>query len=477
MTGTASLASLLFDHPFADGAPLLHTREASLSAGAARAHARGIATRLADRGVGPGDAVVVRVRGGLRAAVTMFGVWSVGGVLVPVHDRTPAPELTRVLDATAPRAVVTDRIEVRTGAHSYDPGVAFVTWTSGTTGAPTPVLHEHVGYLALLDRVLRALRGAHRGAASPPPANLVPLSLALNAGLYNLCFGLRAGAAVVLMDGFDTRVFAELVRRFSITSTVLPPAAMTMLTDDERVTDLAPLRYVRSITAPLSPLQARRFTEKFGAGVLNGYGQAEIGEVIGWTAADLRTFPDKLGAAGRPHAGVTVTIADADGEPLPTGEVGRLLVRAPAMATGDASGASLAHRLDATGALDTGDFARVDADGFVWIEGRASDVINRGGNKVFPDQVEEVLRLGPEVVDAAVVGVRDRRLGEVPVAFVVGAIGTTDDELRALCREHLAPYKVPVAFHRIDALPRSEVGKVLRRELAARHDAATTEPV
>jgi acyl-CoA synthetase (AMP-forming)/AMP-acid ligase II len=131
------------------------------------------------------------------------------------------------------------------------------------------------------------------------------------------------------------------------------------------------------------------------------------------------------------------------------------------------SSGDLGDRLDAEGYLDTGDIARVDDDGFVWIEGRAGDVINRGGNKVYPDQVEEVLRLAPGVSDAAVVGVADDRLGEVPIAFVVGA-AATDEELRALCREHLAPYKVPVAFHRIDALPRSEVGKVLRRELAAR---------
>jgi long-chain acyl-CoA synthetase len=238
-----------------------------------------------------------------------------------------------------------------------------------------------------------------------------------------------------------------------------------MLADDAEVIDLTPLRYVRSITAPLSPLQARRFIEKFGVVVLNGYGQAEIGEVIGWTATDAREHPDKLGALGRPHPGVDIKI-DAPA----TDEVGPLLVRPPSMAAGDASGGDFAERLDADGYLDTGDLARIDAEGFVWIEGRAGDVINRGGNKVFPDAVEEVLRLAPGVSDAAVVGVADERLGEVPVAFVVSEPGVdvTDDVLLAVCREHLAPYKVPVAFHRIDVLPRSEVGKVLRRDLAER---------
>src|SRR6476646_6109724 len=124
------------------------------------------------------------------------------------------------------------------------------------------------------------------------------------------------------MDRFDPRVFADLVARFEVRSTVLAPAAMAMLSDDPAVVDLAPLRYCRSITAPLSPLQARRFAEKFGVTVLNGYGQAEIGEVIGWTAADAREHPEKLGAVGRPHAGVEIKLSDG----------GELLVRPPRMA-------------------------------------------------------------------------------------------------------------------------------------------------
>ena len=113
--------------------------------------------------------------------------------------------------------------------------------------------------------------------------------------------------------------------------------------------------------------------------------------------------------------------------------------------------------------MRTGDHSRVDADGFVWIEGRTSDLINRGGNKVFPEQVEEVLRLVPGVEDAAVIGWPDDRLGEVPVAVVVG--DATDEELGEMCRNELAPYKIPVAFHRAGALPRTEVGKLLRRQL------------
>ncbi len=119
----------------------------------------------------------------------------------------------------------------------------------------------------------------------------------------------------------------------------------------------------------------------------------------------------------------------------------------------------------------TGDVGRVDADGFVWIEGRVSDMINRGGLKVFPAEVAEVIRLSPAVADVAVVAVPDERLGEVPWAFVVPAAPGADvdaDALGALCREHLAPYKVPVRFEAIDELPRNEIGKVLVTALVDR---------
>ena len=442
-----NLASLLLDHPFPDAADLVHTIDHSVTAGEVRARAQAVADQLV---VEPGQAVAVQLANGADLLAAMIGVWLGGGVYVPVNPRLPDAERAEVLAATRPAVLIT-ATEYRSldDPMTYADGVAFVMWTSGTTGRPKPIQHTHDAYVELLDRVLGPLRGENPAASARPPSpNLIPVSMALNAGLYNVLFGLRAGAALVIMDGFDPSTFAQLVARFEIRSTVLPPAAMSMLTDSA-VTDLTPLRYVRSITAPLSPLQARRFVDRFGVAVLNGYGQAEIGEVIGWTAADAKAHPEKLGAIGRPHPGVEIRI---DGD-------GHLLVRPPNTAAG------IDERFDSEGFVDTGDLAHEDGDGFVWIDGRAGDVINRGGNKVFPEAVEEVLRLSSAVDEVAVVGIADDRLGEVPVAYLVGR-AVSADELRALCREHLVAYKVPVAFHWIDTLPRSEVGKVLRQELA-----------
>jgi acyl-CoA synthetase (AMP-forming)/AMP-acid ligase II len=446
------LESLLLDHPFGEHEDLLHTIDRTVTAGEARAGAAAYAEQLRSLGVGAGQPVAVQLPNGPELVMALFGVWLAGAVFVPVNPRSPKAEVDRVVEGVEPVAFVTENgIERVGGAAVHDGDIAFVLWTSGTTGPPKPIFHTHTDYIELLDRVLGPLRTRPSvGERRPPAPNLIPVSMSLNAGLYNALFGLRAGAALVIMDGFDPSTLVTLVRRFAIRSTVLPPAAIAMLAADESIDDLAPLKYVRSITAPLSPLQARRFTERFSVYVLNGYGQAEIGEVIGWTAADAKEHPDKIGAAGRPHPGVELKLVDD-----------HLFVKPPRMAAG------LADRVDADGYVDTGDLARIDSDGFVWIEGRASDVINRGGNKVFPEHVEEVLRLSAAVADVAVVGVEDHRLGEVPVAFVVPAAGAELDEdaLDALCREHLVAYKVPVAFEQIDAVPRNEVGKVVRADL------------
>jgi acyl-CoA synthetase (AMP-forming)/AMP-acid ligase II len=131
-------------------------------------------------------------------------------------------------------------------------------------------------------------------------------------------------------------------------------------------------------------------------------------------------------------------------------------------------------RLDPDGFLRTGDIGHLDDDGFLWIDGRVSDAINRGGLKVYPGDVEEMLRQDAAVADVCVAGVPDRRVGEVPWAWVVLARGATldPDALAQRCRDRLAPYAVPVRFLAVDELPRNDVGKVLRRVLV---EAATSE--
>jgi acyl-CoA synthetase (AMP-forming)/AMP-acid ligase II len=477
---------------------LVHLGDRSWTRGWVQDRAAALAAALAAAGAGPGARVGVMLPDGPDVVAALFGVWGAGAAYVPLNPRLTGGEVEGVLAAVGPAAVVTTgdhagrfagrplvvvpspdgSPEVRPGrtgaAPPGDDGVALVQFTSGTTGRPKAVLLTHRGVSDLLDGVVRKLRAG--GPAAPgraPMPNLVPVSLSLWAGLYNVLFAFTVGAPVVLLDRFTPAGFAAAVRRHGIRSTVLPPAAMAMLTaaPGDEVGDLAPLRYVRSITAPLSPRQARGFKDRFGIAVMNSYGQTEIGgEIIGWSAEDARRHgDDKLGSIGRPHDGVTARVVDDAGGDAPPGEAGELWVRTPALAAGYAGGADLSDRLSPDGWFRTGDVARIDGDGFVWIEGRLSDMVNRGGLKVFPAEVEEVLRAAPGVADAAVVGVPDDRLGEVPWGFVVPAGGPLDPGMLAdHCRRHLAPYKVPVGFEVVRGLPRNQVGKVLKAELAGR---------
>jgi long-chain acyl-CoA synthetase len=482
----ASLLDLLDERPTDAETIAVYAGPREVTRAALRQAAQDLAATLTAVGVRPGQPVAVMLENGPEVVAAMFGVWYAGAVYVPINPRVTASELEHYLSATRPALLIARQAppdvavptvlagelswtappDAARDVPAHEGDIALVQWTSGTTGRPKPVLLRHSGFLKLLEPVLKKLLGAGSetiAARKAPMPNLIPTSMALSAGIYNVLFAFRVGAAAILIERFDPIEFAALVPRFQLRSTVLPPAAMTMLCDTPEVTTLAPLKYVRSISAPLSPLQARRFRDKFGVTVLNCYGQTEIGgEIVGWNAADAREFGEsKLGSIGRPHEGVEVRIEEATGE---------LHVRTPATAAGYADGGPLGDRVTADGWFRTGDVARIDAEGFLWIEGRVSDMINRGGLKVFPGEVEEVLRLDPAVADVAVVAAPDERLGEVPWAFIVPASPGAEvdgDALAATARERLAPFKIPVRFVSVPELPRNEAGKVLHRELLA----------
>ncbi|UUO01746.1 AMP-binding protein [Mycolicibacterium novocastrense] len=199
--------------------------------------------------------------------------------------------------------------------------------------------------------------------------NLVPLSLSLWAGIYQVLFAFRAGSGVVLMDKFSAADFAALVKRHQLRSTVLPPAALTMVLHDDSVTDLYPLKIVRSITAPPDPRprgplprQVRcACTEFLWSNGTRGRGRRMVGR------RRPRVGETKLGSVGRPLPGIDVTIADDE-----------VMVRTPTTAARKIDPAFL-DRLTDDGWFHTGDLGWFDDDGFLWLDGRVSDMINRGG--------------------------------------------------------------------------------------------------
>lgn len=477
-----SLAELLNSLP--DVA--VHTLGADVSRHELAASAEELGVRLAEGGLHTGQVVAAMLPNDATTIAALFGTWRAGGVYTPLNPRAADAEIVSQIAALRPVAVITTPalaqrfstfdLPIVTGhslawttvesthqpsdARSYEDDVALLQFTSGTTGPPKPVPLRHSTVLDLIDRLLEKLRGTKSASSKPkrpPMPNLVPLSLSLWAGIYQVLFAFRAGSGVVLMDRFSATDFAALVKRHQLRSTVLPPAALTMVLHDDSVTDLSPLKIVRSITAPLSPVQAGRFRDKFGVVVLNSYGQTELGgEVVGWSAADARDWGEtKLGSVGRPLPGIDVTITNDE-----------VMVRTPTTAARKIDAAFL-DRLTDDGWFHTGDLGWFDDDGFLWLDGRVSDMINRGGLKVFPGTVEDVLLSADGVREAAVVGIADERLGEVPWAFVARSDDeVSEDALIAWCREHLTPYRVPARIVFVEQLPRNDVGKVVKRELA-----------
>jgi acyl-CoA synthetase (AMP-forming)/AMP-acid ligase II len=235
----------------------------------------------------------------------------------------------------------------------------------------------------------------------------------------------------------------------------LVPAALRMVLEaGPDPADLASLRSVVSGTAPLDPADADAFTARYGVPVLVSYGATEFGGgVAGWNVADHKAFwTTKRGSVGRAHAGCELRVVDpASGEPLASADAeGLLEVRSPQIG-------------DGTSWVRTTDLARIDADGFLFILGRADQAIIRGGFKVLPEDVRAVLERHPAVRGAAVIGRPDPRLGAVPVAAVelrADAGPVTADDLLTHAAARLARYELPAEVHVLDALPRTDSGKV-----------------
>lgn len=370
-------------------------------------------------------------------------------------------DLTRFASAGAERAAITlDAPEgptpprAGTGGAGYPtrPGVAVLMLTSGTTGPPKRVEITADTLLHSLDGAKhyeskQDMRPVLRSGVAVVNSPLVHLG-----GVFRVLQCVLDGRSFVLLPRFELGAWADAVRRHRPKTASLVPTALRMvLHSDLTREDLSSLRAVVSGTAPLDPADAEAFTERFGVPVLTSYAATEFGGgVAGWTLADHRKYAaSKRGSVGRAHPGCGLRVVAEDGSELGTDQVGLLEVRP----------AQFGARADW---VRTTDLARIDADGFLWILGRADQTIIRGGFKVQPDTVRSALERLPSVRTASVFGMPDERLGEVPVALVELRDGYAHDsgELLDQVVPHLARYEVPAVLKVVDALPRTDSGKV-----------------
>ncbi|TDH48358.1 long-chain fatty acid--CoA ligase [Mycobacterium eburneum] len=440
-------------------------------------------------GSGPGSRVAVVLGNRVESVAALLALLRAGRTLVTLSPLQPPERLSADLRASAARFVlapadlwqhadfVTAVEESQASAWSVDgaemqlrhigrpvsapgnPDVLIEMLTSGTTGAPKRIPLTRSQVEASLGA---ALRHNDRSPASEKPAltgsvALVTLPIVHIGGLWTLLQALTAARPFVLLPRFSVDGWHQAVRQYRPKLVGLPPPAIRSVLDaDIPREDLASIRAINAGTSPVDPALVDEFYERYGIPILIVYGATEFtGAVAGWTLRDFRArWHDKRGSVGRAFPGVGLRVVDNDGDEVPAGTPGRLHV---ASAQAGASGDWVA----------TSDLAHLDADGFLYIDGRADDVIIRGGFKIAPETVVKALRTHPAVIDAAVAGLPDARLGHVPVAAVQltseAAVGAAD--LERHCRASLTPYEIPTEIFVVDELPRSAALKVDRRSL------------
>ncbi len=338
---------------------------------------------------------------------------------------------------------------------------AVILYTSGTTGRPKGAVLTH-------DNLVTNGQGFVDLFSIRPEDCLftvLPLYHAFGATACMVA-GFVAGSTLAIAERFLPAETLRLLEQTRATIFCGVPAmyALMLQVKSDVEPDLSALRICVSGGAPLPEATLRDFPARFQVKMVEGYGLSEASPIVSVTPPDGQIKPGSIGCA---LPGVQVVIRDADGQPLPTGEVGELTVCGPNVMRG------YLNRPDATAAairdgwLYTGDLAYMDEDGYLFIAGRQQDLIIVGGFNVYPAEVERVLQEHPAVAECAIFGMPDKTCGEAVHAAVVLKPGAeaTATELRSFCRRKLARFKTPTVIQFVEALPKNALGKVLRRVL------------
>jgi fatty-acyl-CoA synthase len=360
-------------------------------------------------------------------------------------------------------------------AHADD--IAGLTYTGGTSGRPKGVMSTH------RVRVTMTLTEMAEWDWPREPRFLAVTPITHAAGAIVLPVLLRSGT-VIVARGFEPQRFVELVARHRATMTFVVPTMIYRLLDEPQLDTaaLASLEVVIYGAAPIAPARLADALRRFGPVFMQLYGQTEAPNAI--TALrradhDPQRHPQRLASCGLPIGASQVALLDEAGHEVPAGEVGEICVRGPLVAAGywnrpDETAQAFRH-----GWLHTGDLARRDADGFLYIVDRSKDMIVSGGFNVYPREVEDVLTAHPAVAAAGVIGVPDDTWGEAVKAVVVLRTGATvsAEELIALVRERKGPVQAPKSVDFVDALPVTGLGKPDKKALRARYWAGAARGV
>lgn len=471
-------------------APCLRDSTSEVTYGQLKDLAQRFAPVLSARGVVPGDVVAVMLPNSVEFVIALFAAWLLGASVTPINPTFTANEFdyqvtnshARVLvgikphdsSVSIPEVSVTGSLSDTQSPASWDSinerDIALIIYTSGSTGRPKGVLLDHGNLNAMVSMI------AKQNELTPADHCLLILPLFhVNSICASLLASLSVGAQVTLLERFDPEVFIRTVNEKKPTYFSAVPAILARLaeTPADKEFNTETLRFALCGAAPISVELLNKCETRFGIAILEGYGLTE-GTCA--SAANPLRGERKIGTVGTVFPGQTLIVADENDKPVPVGERGEVLIAGPTIMRGYLGNPEATQTTIRNGWLHTGDVGVMDADGYLSIVDRIKDMIIRGGENIYPKEIEAFLATHPSVLESAVVGIPDQTYGELPYAQVVldpHAPLVSDEELLTHCRAGLTKIKVPVTIEIVRELPRNPVGKIdkpgLRRLLAERN--------
>jgi long-chain acyl-CoA synthetase len=446
-----------------------------------------VAALLAAAGLGPGGMLAIMLPNRVELVTSMFAAWRLGAAVTPINPALTAQEARYQIDDAAATLVIADGASAQKlqdggqriipvedvtspvpagepPAMSAAPGsLALLIYTSGTTGRPKGVMLDHANIGATAERIVAWFDMDHDARC----LLVLPL-FHVNGLMVSVVSPLLAGGSTFLAGRFDAATFWGTVERARPTFfSAVPTIYALLVSGPGGQPDARALRFAICGAAPMPRQLIDEFEQRYGVPVVEGYGLSEC--TVCCTLNPLHGVR-KAGSVGQPLPGIDVGVVDTQDGLLPTGQAGEVVVRGPNVMRGYLGRPEETAEVLRGGWLHTGDVGRFDEDGYLTLVDRVKDLIIRGGENIYPKEIEDVLHAHPAVLEAAVVGQPDPVFGEQPVAFVALRPGRSagPDDLIEHCRGSLARYKVPRAVYLEEALPKNPVGKIAKPVLRER---------
>ncbi len=440
-----------------------------------------LAAQLRDHGVGPGDVVAVMLPNRVELVLTIFAAWRLAATATPINPAFTAREAGYQLEDSGAKVVVNLDADAPDGGlpaiHVADvatthPGVAelppvpdddaareqiaLLIYTSGSTGRPKGVMLDHANLEAMAAQMV-----GHFELTEDDHCLLILPLFHVNAIMVSVVSPISVGGRVTVMGRFAPELFLEVLEQVRPTYFSGVPAIFSMLAalPADVIPDTSSLRFAVCGAAPASAELLRAVEERFDIVMVEGYGLTE-GTCA--SACNPVTGTRKIGTVGPAVDGQEIRIVGPHGDELPPGEPGEVVISGPTVMRGYLNRPEATAESIRDGWLHTGDVGYLDEDGYLTLVDRIKDMIIRGGENLYPKEIEATLYEVEGVLEVAVVGAPDEVMGEVPVAFVTPYPDAQLDveQLRAHCRENLMRQKVPTRIELVGEIPKNPVGKI-----------------